>query len=95
MACHCVPQRERLPLARKELHALLEDPELQKMPLLVLGNKIDLEPHVTEGDLIRDLNLDYVTENPWIVIPISALKVVNVDQVLQWLIKQGNSKPSS
>ena len=23
------------------------------------------------------------------------LKVVNVDQVLQWLIKQGNSKPSS
>ena len=91
----CALQRERLPLARKELHALLEDPELQKMPLLVLGNKIDLEPHVTEGDLIRDLNLDYVTENPWIVIPISALKVVNVDQVLQWLIKQGNSKPSS
>jgi ADP-ribosylation factor-like protein 8 len=86
---------ESIPLARKELHRLLEDRELATTPVLVVSNKIDLEPHVTEGDLIRDLNLDYVTENPWIVIPISALKVVNVDQVLQWLIKQGNSKPSS
>ena len=41
------PQRERLPLARKELHALLEDPELQKMPLLVLGEwqPSPLPPH--------------------------------------------------
>ena len=57
--------------------------------VLVIANKIDLEPHISEPDLIRDLNLDYITENPWIVIPISALKVVNVDQVLSWLIKQG------
>ena len=86
---------DSIPLARKELHRLLEDRELATTPVLVIVNKIDLEPHISEPDLIRDLNLDYVTENPWIVIPISALKVVNVDQVLQWLIKQGNSKPSS
>ena len=46
-------QRERLSLARKELHALLEDPELQKMPLLVLGNKIDLEPHMSKEEIIK------------------------------------------
>lgn len=86
---------ESIPLARKELHRLLEDRELATTPVLVVSNKIDLDPHISEGDLIRDLNLDYITENPWIVIPISALKVVNVDQVLQWLIRQGRAGPAA
>ena len=37
------------------------------------------------------LNLDYIVDNPWIVIPISALRVINIDQVVQWLIKQGKT----
>ena len=60
-------------------------------PLLVLANKIDLEPHISEAELIRELNLDYIVDNPWIVIPISALRVINIDQVVQWLIKQGKT----
>ncbi|KAH8055666.1 Arf-like GTPase [Aureococcus anophagefferens] len=79
------------PLARKELHRLLEDRELATTPLLVIANKIDLDPHISEPDLIRELNLDYITENPLIVIPVSALKVINIDQVLSWLIKQGSA----
>ena len=79
---------DSIPLARKELHRLLEDRELATTPLLVIANKIDLDPHISEPDLIRELNLDYITENPWIVIPVSALKVINIDQVLSWLIKQ-------
>ncbi|CAN0280646.1 unnamed protein product [Ectocarpus fasciculatus] len=43
---------------------------------------------MSEDQVIRELNLDYVTANPWILIPISALKVINIDQVLQWLVKQ-------
>jgi hypothetical protein len=35
------------------------------------------KPH----QLIRELNLDYIVDNPWVVIPVSALKVTNVDQV--------------
>lgn len=54
----------------------------------VVANKIDLHPHLTEPELIRELNLDYVTDNPWIVIPVSALKVINIDQIVSWLIKQ-------
>ncbi len=30
---------------------------------------------MSEDQVIRELNLDYVTANPWILIPISALKV--------------------
>ena len=58
---------------------------------VLVANKIDLDPHISEPDLIRELNLDYITENPWIVIPVSALKVINIDQVLSWLIKQGSA----
>eukprot|EP00903_Cladosiphon_okamuranus_P018128 g16683.t1 len=79
---------EKAALARRELHRLLEDEELASTPLLVLANKVDLEPHMSEDQVIRELNLDYVTANPWILIPISALKVINIDQVLQWLVKQ-------
>lgn len=43
--------------------------------MLVLANKVDLDPHMSEDQVIRELNLDYVTANPWILIPISALKV--------------------
>ena len=75
--------------ARRELHRLLEDRELASTPLLVLANKIDLEPHMSESDVIRELNLEYITENPWLVLPISALQQTNIDDVIQWLIKQG------
>uniref|UniRef100_A0A7S2RSV3 Uncharacterized protein n=1 Tax=Rhizochromulina marina TaxID=1034831 RepID=A0A7S2RSV3_9STRA len=79
---------DKLPSAKKELHRLLEDQQLATTPILVLANKIDLDPHVSEAELIRELNLDYIVDNPWVVIPISALQVTNIDQVVQWLVKQ-------
>lgn len=45
-----------LPDAKKELHRLLEDRELTKTAVLVVANKIDLEPHATEPQLIRGIN---------------------------------------
>jgi len=41
--------------------------------------------------LFLELNLDYVVDNPWIVIPCSALKTININEIVQWLIKQANS----
>ncbi len=41
------------PDAKQELHRLLEDRELATTPLLVVANKIDLEPHATEEVLIK------------------------------------------
>ena len=42
-----------LPDAKKELHRLLEDKELARTAILVVANKIDLEPHASEPQLIR------------------------------------------
>lgn len=105
-----------LPDAKMELHRLLEDKELAKTAVLVVANKIDLEPHASEPLLIRgsdfthflfllpfllhfpstsftELNLDYIVDNPWMIIPCSALKTINVEEIIQWLIKEAD-KPS-
>lgn len=42
-----------LPEAKKELHRLLEDRELARTPILVVANKIDLEPHASEAMLMK------------------------------------------
>lgn len=58
-------------------------------------NKIDLTPHVSEEQLVKELNLDYVIDNPWLVIPCSALRVINVEKIMQWLIDQADKPPAS
>ena len=39
-----------------------------------------------------ELNLDYISDNPWLVMSCSALQNTNVDEVLKWLIKQSKTK---
>jgi len=80
-----------LPDAKAELHRLLEDRELATTPLLVVSNKIDLEPHASEQVLIKELNLDYISDNPWIIIPCSALKVINIDNIVSLLVNQADN----
>lgn len=46
-----------LPDAKAELHRLLEDKELATTALLVVANKIDLEPHASEPQLIKGLDI--------------------------------------
>jgi len=82
---------QKLPTAKKELHRLLDDGSIGCTPLLVLANKIDIEPHVGESELIERLQLNYVMETPWMVLPISALHLTNLDQVVEWLTAQGKS----
>ena len=81
----------KLATAKKELHKLLDDGSIGSTPLLVLANKIDIQPHVGESELIEKLQLNYVMETPWMVLPISALHLTNLDQVIEWLTAQGKN----
>ena len=45
-------------MAKKELHSLLDEKGIEGKPLLILNNKIDIEPHMTDVDIIKELNLD-------------------------------------
>ena len=77
---------ELISYSRKELHTMLEEKELAGIPLLVLSNKIDVIPHLNEQEIIQGLNLDYVIDNPWLVISISALRGTNIERVVDWLL---------
>ncbi len=80
-------QPDDVPTVKRELHQLLEDRELSGIPLLILANKVDLGPKVSEQDLITGLNLDYVVDAPWLLIPTSAKEGDNIDKALEFLIK--------
>ncbi|KAK8812278.1 hypothetical protein WA158_007512 [Blastocystis sp. Blastoise] len=49
--------RERFPEAKKELAELLANEDLQTVPFVVLGNKIDIPTSASEYDLRIQLNL--------------------------------------
>jgi ADP-ribosylation factor-like protein 8 len=66
---------------------LLESKPLQSVPILILTNKIDVVPHLNESDIIQGMNLDYIVDNSWNIIPISAKEGTNMNQVMDWLIK--------
>ncbi|KAK4545105.1 hypothetical protein LTR36_003656 [Oleoguttula mirabilis] len=78
--------KEALPVAKEELHILLEKPAMEGIPLLVLGNKSDLQDHSTVDELIEALNLKAVTHREVSCYGISAKEETNLDAVLQWLI---------
>lgn len=80
---------QKMAMAKKELHKLLNDGGIDSMPLMVLANKIDVQPHVVESELIELLQLNCVVATQWMVLPISASHVTDTDQVVEWLMTQG------
>ncbi|KAI0770272.1 P-loop containing nucleoside triphosphate hydrolase protein [Fomes fomentarius] len=74
--------QEKFETARFELHQLLSQQTLLGVPLLVLGNKNDLEGHASVQELIRTLQLDKITNRP---VSCSMKSQHNLDIVLQWL----------
>jgi len=49
--------RERFPEAKKELDMLLTDEQLQSVPFLILGNKVDITTAAGEDELRQQLGL--------------------------------------
>lgn len=82
--------KQALPIAKDELHALLEKPVLDGIPLLVLGNKSDLPEKLSVDELIEALDLKTVSHREVSCYGISAKEETNLDAVLQWLIKRSS-----
>jgi len=76
---------EKFNTARFELHQLLSQPSLTAVPLLVLGNKNDLENHAPVKELISALQLDKIRDRPVSCYSCSMKSQHNLDIVLQWL----------
>lgn len=80
--------RDAIPVAKEELHALLEKPVLDGIPLLVLGNKSDLANKLSVDELIDALDMKAISHREVSCYGISAKEETNLDAVLQWLIKK-------
>ncbi|KAK9670893.1 ADP-ribosylation factor-like protein 8A [Basidiobolus ranarum] len=82
---------EKFDAAKTELRSLLEKPQLANIPVLVLGNKNDLPGALTVDELIEIMNLKSITNRELYCYSISAKHQVNIDLILQWLIKHARS----
>ncbi|EPY25233.1 Arf/Sar family, other [Strigomonas culicis] len=89
---YCVDAADysRVETAGKELARLLSDSALNGLPLLVCLNKIDLEPHMSKEECIQMLELAKLSSNPWVVVPISAVRQINIGEVVDWLVGQSH-----
>lgn len=50
--CDVLEQKDKLGVSKRELHLLLEDKELENIPILIVGNKTDIRGHMSERDVI-------------------------------------------
>eukprot|EP01136_Pigoraptor_vietnamica_P003467 Opistho-1_new@32750 len=83
--------RERLEASKSELMALLEKPQLAGIPVLVLGNKNDIDNAMSVDELIDELGLKQIQNREVCCYSISCKRQSNIDITLQWLIKHSKS----
>ena len=75
--------------AKKELHTMLSEPELQDIILLIYANKQDLDNVMNEMEITERLELDTINENiKWKVQTASALTGDGLTKGLEWIYKQ-------
>lgn len=79
--------RDSIPITRSELEELLKKPLLGGIPLLVLGNKIDKSEALSKQALVDQLGLSSITDREVCCYMISCKDSVNIDVVIDWLIK--------
>lgn len=84
----------KMDMARNELRNLLEKPQLAGVPVLVLGNKNDLETALTAEQMVERLGLASVSSQEVSCYSISAKNQVNIDMTIQWLLKHAKKDAS-
>ncbi|XP_062220204.1 ADP-ribosylation factor-like protein 8c isoform X1 [Phragmites australis] len=83
--------RDSVPIAKSELHDLLTKQSLTGIPLLVLGNKIDKSEALSKQALVDQLGLEFIKDREVCCYMISCKDSVNIDVVIDWLIKHSRT----
>lgn len=82
---------DKLEASRNELSQLLDKPQLDSIPVLVLANKKDLPGALDERQLIERMNLSAIQNREICCYSISCKEKDNIDITLQWLIQHSKS----
>ncbi|KAG6659965.1 hypothetical protein CIPAW_03G072700 [Carya illinoinensis] len=83
--------RDSIPISRTELHDLLMKPSISEIPLLVLGNKIDKSEALSKQALVDQLGLETIKDREVCCYMISCKDSINIDVVIDWLIKHSKT----
>ncbi|XP_064077895.1 uncharacterized protein LOC135195555 isoform X2 [Macrobrachium nipponense] len=78
--------KERLPESREALQYVLDEPELDNCPLLIMANKQDLPEAVSPSSITEALQLERL-KRPWFIQGTSALESTGICEALDWLAK--------
>ncbi|KAG0465814.1 hypothetical protein HPP92_019978 [Vanilla planifolia] len=78
---------ESLPTARTELHDILIKQSLRRIPLLVLGNKIDKPEALSKAAFAEQMVLKSIKGRKVYCFMISCKDATNIDVVIDWFIK--------
>jgi len=78
---------ERLPIAKRELHGILKEEELNDAVLLVIANKTDLPNAVSMDRLSHELDLQSLHGRAMHIQPAVAQKGTGLKEGLVWLAK--------
>eukprot|EP00759_Apiculatamorpha_spiralis_P052500 PhF_6_TR5741/c0_g1_i1/m.8465/K07942/ARL1; ADP-ribosylation factor-like protein 1 len=79
--------KERMPTVARELHAVLREPELSGVPLLVVANKTDLMCACPISEISDECSLHMIGDRTWTIVPISALQGTGIEHAVNILSK--------
>ena len=81
--------RSRWDIAKNELWKMLNRFELKGVPLLVLGNKLDLvNGNIRREKVLEELELQYIKNRQWNLILTSIKEKQGIDESLNWIKSQ-------
>lgn len=80
-----MPYTASIDVSRAQLHELLSNKSLAGIPLLVLGNKNDLEGSLKEAEIISRMDLSALKDRTVATFSISAKSQNRLDVALKWL----------
>ncbi|KAF6155578.1 hypothetical protein GIB67_004572 [Kingdonia uniflora] len=83
--------RDGILISRSELLGLLMKPSLNGIPLLILGNKIDKSEALSKLALVDQMGLDSISGREVCCYMISCKDSINIDVVIDWLIKHSKT----
>eukprot|EP00470_Lotharella_oceanica_P007430 CAMPEP_0170195620 /NCGR_PEP_ID=MMETSP0040_2-20121228/61835_1 /TAXON_ID=641309 /ORGANISM="Lotharella oceanica, Strain CCMP622" /LENGTH=187 /DNA_ID=CAMNT_0010444821 /DNA_START=73 /DNA_END=636 /DNA_ORIENTATION=+ len=85
--------KDRMPVAKKELHGILKEEELKYASLLILSNKMDLKGAMTTEEVAKHLDLATITTKTNKIFPTVAKTGQGLKEAITWL--SNNMKPIS
>ncbi|ELP85134.1 ADP-ribosylation factor, putative [Entamoeba invadens IP1] len=84
--------KERLSIAKDELHSMLSEPELKETIIAVFANKQDMAGALTSAEISDKLMLHTIKSHTWNIFNTSAITGAGLEPGLKWVANQIKAK---